>query len=197
MKPIAKASLIVVFLGIIITIVSLFAAGETPNALPLALERVLAHNVPKPPALHYSIWRTAPLTVAEVFGRAQGCADASPDLIEMTARAALRASLDPAIAAATVAVESSCNNYAISSRGAVGLMQVRPQIWSSHYDFSGTVNLFNEEDNVRVGAEIMAALIQQHGTAQGVQLYNGAGTNCGVDCDSQYTSKILSLAHRQ
>lgn len=195
MKSISRVLLILAFLGIALTLLSLFAKGETPNSLPQALDRALARSTPKPPALHYSIWRTAPLTVAEVFGRAQGCADASPDLIEMTARAALSANLDPAIAAATVAVESSCNNYAISSRGAVGLMQVMPKIWSTHYDFSGTINLFNEEDNIRVGSEIMAGLIQQHGTAEGIQLYNGAGVGCPT-CDAGYSARILTLAHR-
>ena len=169
------------------------AYNSTPDSMPV---QIVLRGLPKPPTLHYSIWRTAPLTVAEVFGRSQGCADASPDLIEMTARAALRASLDPAIAAATVAVESACNDYAISSRGAVGLMQVRPSVWGTKYDFSGTVNLFNEEDNVRVGAEIMAGLIHQYGTLDGVRRYNGTGTDCGIDCDGQYTTKILTLAHR-
>jgi len=188
-------------LSIWVALVGLMAlaliSGHTTSSQPrdAVLRSLIAREMPHPPALHYSIYRTAPLIVAEVFGRAQGCSDATPELVEMTAQSALRAGLDPAIAAATVATESNCNNFAISSRGAIGLMQVRPSVWKDHYDFSGSVNLFNEESNVRVGSEIMARLIHDHGTAEGVQLYNGAGVGCPT-CDAGYSARILALAHK-
>jgi hypothetical protein len=180
-------ALLIVFFG--------FGHAEVVQTPALALRSLVARTTPKPPALHYSIWRTAPLTIAEVFGRAPGCSDASADLIEMTARASIRAGLDPAIAAATVATESSCNTFAVSPKGAVGLMQVRISTWKSSYDFSGTVNMFNDETNVRVGSEIMEKLISEHGTVEGVQLYNGAGVGCEY-CDGGYSARILSLAHK-
>jgi len=55
--------------------------------------------LPHPPeaALTFSIWRTAPIQVALVFGRASwtACSDADPELVEITAEAAIRAGLDP------------------------------------------------------------------------------------------------------
>lgn len=98
-----------------------------------------ARFAPRPPAekLTYSIWWTAPIIVAETFGRASwtACADADPELVQLTAAAAIHASLDPSIAAATVAVESSCNVLALSGK-AVGLMQIKPDAWKDKYDFS-------------------------------------------------------------
>jgi hypothetical protein len=175
----------------------LFTYGEEPTvSVPEALTKIIARSIPKPPPLQYSIWRTAPLIVAEVFGRAQGCSDASPELIETITRAAIYANLDPSIAAATVATESACNPYAISPRGAIGLMQVRISTWRGSYDFAGTVNMFNAETNVRVGSEIEAQLIEQYGVVDGIHRYNGTGTECGVDCDANYSARILSLAHK-
>lgn len=143
-----------------------------------------------------SIFKTAPLTVALVYGRSQGCADAAPELINDTARAAIDAGLDPAIEAATVATESACNPFAVSSKGAVGCQQIMAKIWSAKYDFAGAVNLFNCQENMHVGAQIEAGLIAQYGTIEGVRRYNGAGIGCDT-CDSGYTSKILNLAGRR
>jgi hypothetical protein len=151
---------------------------------------------PDPKLLTFSIWRTAPLEVAKVFGRASGCADADSELIELVAAAAVKSNLDPAILAATVATESSCNPFAVSSRGAVGLTQIMPRIWSTKFDFSQSVNLFNKSDNLHTGAVIMSQLINDHGAARGIQLYNGAGIGC-ESCDGGYSSKILALAGRR
>ncbi len=140
-----------------------------------------------------SIFKTAPLTVALVYGRSQGCADATPELIDDTARAAIDAGLDPAIEAATVATESACNPFAVSSRGAVGCQQIMAKLWSAKYDFAGAVNLFNCQENMRVGAQIEAGLIVQYGTAEGIRHFNGTGIGCDT-CDSGYTEKILRLA---
>lgn len=154
--------------------------------------------IPKPPiaAMTYSIFRTAPLEVAKVYGRTVGCSDADADLINDTARAAIDAGLEPAIAAATVGIESGCNQFAVSSRGAVGMMQVMPRIWKDKFDFAGDVNLFNRQSNLRVGAQILAGLINDHGTAEGLRRYQGTGVDCAT-CDMSYTSKIIALAGRR
>jgi hypothetical protein len=147
-------------------------------------------------AFTYSIFRTAPLEVAKVFGRTPGCADADADMIEATARAAIKAGLDPAIAAATVGVESGCNAFAVSSKGAIGYFQVMPRIWKDRFDFAGTVNLFNRDDNMRTGAKIEADLIAQYGIEGGLRHYNGMGTG-SPEYDAGYTNKILALAGRK
>lgn len=162
------------------------------------MQMMFAKQRPVPPTLafKYSIWRTAPLEVAKVFGRAPGCADADSEMIEMTAKAAVTANLDPAILAATVATESACNPYAVSSRGAVGLTQIMPRIWSSKFDFSHDVNLFNKYDSLHTGAIIMAESINQYGTQAGIQRYNGTGVGCDT-CDGGYAARILALAGRR
>lgn len=171
---------------------TLYANMDTQVAM------TLAHQRPTAPALafRYSLFRTAPLEVAKVFGRTPGCADADADFIQATANAAIEAGLDPAIAAATVGIESSCNAFAVSSKGAVGYFQVMPRIWKDRFDFAGSVNLFNRDDNLRVGAEIEAGLIDQYGVEGGLRHYNGTGVGCET-CDAGYTFKILALAGRR
>lgn len=137
----------------------------------------------------------AMLQVAKVFGRAQGCTEADSDLIETVAQSAVDNKLDPSIAASIVATESGCNQYAVSSRGAIGLTQIMPKTWSGRYDFSGRINLLNRRDNVRTGVEIAAELIRQYGLPRGIQKYNGDGIGC-ASCDGNYSAKILSLARK-
>lgn len=156
----------------------------------------LAAGTPPPfrqALVHAGSKYTAPIQVAMVFGRSQGCDNADPELVQLVAQAAQDAGLDPRVAAATVAVESACNPLAVSRSGAVGAMQVMPKIWNKRYDFENTVNLFNTRDNLRVGTEILAGLIKQYGLADGVRHYNGMGTDCAA-CDPGYSSRILSLA---
>jgi soluble lytic murein transglycosylase-like protein len=198
-KTMKKLLQLEVLVGLIL--VGVFAMpsfGGVYANMDAQMQMMFAKQRPVPPALafKYSVWRTAPLEVAKVFGRAPGCADADSELIEMTAKAAVTANLDPAILAATVATESACNPYAVSSRGAVGLTQIMPRIWSSKFDFAGTVNLFNREDNLKSGAQIEADLIAQYGTEGGLRHYNGMGT-ASADYDAGYTNKIISLAGRK
>jgi hypothetical protein len=159
---------------------------------------LFARQVPHAPsmAFNYSVFRTAPLEVAKVYGRTPGCSDADADMIQATAKAAIEAGLDPAIAAATVGVESACNPFAVSSKGAIGIMQIMPKVWKDKYDFAGDVNLFNRNTNLGVGAHIEADLINQYGVESGVRRYNGMGVGCST-CDDEYTSKILTLARRR
>ena len=152
------------------------------------------HTIPpSAPRLEPTILRTAPLEIAKVFGRAAGCQYASPELIFATSEAALRTGLDPKIAAATVAVESGCNPYAVSNRGAIGLMQVRAISWKDKYDFAQKINLLNTRDNLQVGTEILSGLIRQWGQTEGIRRYQGTGSGG----DEFYVSKILSLAGRK
>lgn len=131
--------------------------------------------------------------VAKVFGRAPGCQDADQDLGRTTAETALAHEVDPKVVAATIAIESGCNPYATSSRGAIGLMQVMPSTWKGTYDFQEKVNLLNKRDNIQTGTDILAGYIKKFGKANGVTHYQGMGTGCPT-CDGAYTSKILRLS---
>lgn len=136
---------------------------------------------------------TASLDVARVFGRAPACAEADPKLILLIARSAQSVQLDARLLAAAIAVESGCNQYATSSKGAIGLCQIVPRVWKGTYDFENRYNLLNREDNIHVGASILAGLIKQYGTTAGLHHYNGLG----ADGDPGYSDKIEQLAaHR-
>jgi hypothetical protein len=196
MKTILKIELIVAVLLLFAFAVPSF--GGLYANMDAAEQFLFARQRPRVPAMAftYSIFRTAPLEVAKVFGRTPGCADADADMINAVARAAIEAGLDPSVDAATVGVESACNQFAVSSKGAVSYMQIMAKTWKDKYDFTGSVNLFNREDNLRVGAHIEADLINQYGLEGGVRRYNGMGIGCDT-CDAGYTSKILSLAGRR
>lgn len=149
---------------------------------------------PKPPAeaYKYGLERTGPFEVAKVLGRSAGCQNADMDFIQLVSSTALHVGLDPRIAAATIAVESSCNQFAVSAKGAIGEMQVVPSVWKSEFDF-GDVNLLNPRDNIETGTKILAGLIEQYGVDEGLHRYNGLG----VGGDPAYTQKILVLSGRK
>lgn len=193
-------NIILIFGALLVTVVGLMPAAASQYLLPSPadIRPIVLRNMPHPNAalLTYSIWRTAPFEVAKVFGRSPGCADASGELIEETAKAAIDTNLDPAILASTIATESSCNQYAVSSRGAIGRMQIMVRIWASKFDFGHDVNLFNSADNIRTGAVILADSINHYGLQAGIQRYNGVGIGCDT-CDGGYSTRIMALAGRR
>ena len=83
------------------------------------------------------------ITVAKIFGRSTGCQNAPVDLIRQVANAADNHHLPAQLVASIVAQESQCHSDAVSSKGAVGLMQVRVSVWSKNFDFGNKDNLFN------------------------------------------------------
>lgn len=186
------SAIALIFLAITPVVSMTFQQPSPANIRPVLL-RNMPH--PNPALLTFSIWRTAPLEVAKVYGRSPGCSDADAEMINTTAKAAIETNVDPAILAALVATESSCNPYAVSSRGAVGLTQIMLKVWSSKFDFGHDVNLFNRYDSLHTGALILADNISHYGTQAGIRRYNGTGTDC-LACDDQYTNKILALAHK-
>lgn len=182
--------LLTVFSIIFTTFMSGFLfTKDTPSWTPLKV-----HHVGPPKFFECELRAriNAPVEVALVFGRATGCQDADPSLVNLVAREAIRAGLNPKVLAATVAVESQCNPIAVSSRGALGLTQVLAREWDAKFDFS-RVNLLNPSDNVHTGAVIMAGLIRENGLRDGVQRYNGATIGCPT-CDGGYSARVLALA---
>jgi hypothetical protein len=146
-------------------------------------------------AYRYSILRTGVFEVAKVFGRVKGCQDVDSEFIEDVNRAATHVALDPRIFASTIANESGCNPFAVSNRGAIGLTQVVPAAHKTEYDFEKT-NLFNRQDNLKVGAEILAKNIRQFGTTSGVARYQGLASTCddAHHCNPNYTNAVIGLA---
>jgi soluble lytic murein transglycosylase-like protein len=127
---------------------------------------------------------------AKVYGKA-GCGD--QQLAEMTAKRAIETDLPPAIVAAVIASESTCNPMAVSNRGALGLMQVVPKIHGKHYDFS-KINLLNPEQNMQVGTDILSTYVRQYGLKSGLRHFYGTGDS-GIYLDGTgYADRVLALA---
>jgi soluble lytic murein transglycosylase-like protein len=122
---------------------------------------------------------------ARVFGKA-GCGDAK--LADTVAKYSEKSGVDANILAAVIAVESHCDPLAVSSKGAVGIMQVMPRVWNSEYNFS-EVNLLNPEENIQVGSEILGGLTRANSPKMALSKYNGTGEQAML-----YAEKVLALA---
>jgi hypothetical protein len=188
---------LIIFALAVLAIYLSFAIGTVHGSASEYEFPVFHMQTPKPPTMAYEfgIYHDGPFEVAKVFGRSQGCQSADGELIKFTSDTALKAGVDPRIVASIIAVESGCNQFAVSSRGALGLMQVEAGVWKSHFDFGGDVNLLNRQDNIKTGATILARLITQFGTVDGIRRYNGTGVGCDT-CDAGYTAKVMAMVGR-
>ena len=180
----------VIFLGgaALITI-SLALIGRSHRAISAPTSPITMPAKPDP-RMDSAIWE-----VAKVFGRdGSGCQRADKGLGELVARNALRVELPPAVVAAVISVESSCNPRAVSYKGAVGLTMVHLK---SHPEVdTERVNLFNSEENVRVGCDILAELVKKNGLRIGIAHYFGTGSDgdgLGL-VPTTYSEKVLRLA---
>jgi soluble lytic murein transglycosylase-like protein len=103
-------------------------------------------------------------------------ASANPDLSaaerRRIGRAILRSSedndLDPQLVTAIVLVESGARPWALSAKGAVGLMQVMPHMTEARM-LAG--NLTTIESNVAAGCSILADNIRRLGEDDGISAY--------------------------
>jgi len=113
-----------------------------------------------------------------------------------TAHWALSANLPASVVAAKVAKESSCNPYAISSKGAIGLGQVRPAVWCTGHPAPfdcQKLNLFDVDDNLYVATSILGQLMEEKGDLRtALRCYNGAG--CKGQQTADYADAILRVA---
>ena len=108
---------------------------------------------------------------------------------------------------ALIKVESRFSNWATSSKGAMGLMQVMPSTGRRmarelHVPWAGTASLFDPVTNVHIGAAYLAKLRSQFGDlGTALMAYNrgpGALQNLGaIDPSSDgYVSKVMGHYHR-
>ena len=170
------------------TLVSLLSISLTLAIIQLQpIQRVQAiEPVVAGPNFNQPELRKAFFDAARIYGKA-GCGDM--ELAEMTAQHALRTKLPANLIASIVAVESACNPLAISSKGAVGLTQVNVKVQAEKFAQFRTINLFNPEQSMQVGTDILADMIKDYGLRGGVSHYNGSGP----DADA-YAVKVLALA---
>ena len=108
-----------------------------------------------------------------------------------TAAFAIRANVPAAVVAADVVVESSCNKNAVSSAGAVGLMQIMPKI--HHLDRR---SLFDRETNLRAGTKILSDYAHTlGGLREGLRHYYGVIE--GSTESDEYADHVLAVAYRR
>ncbi|MEW6706155.1 MAG: lytic transglycosylase domain-containing protein [Pseudomonadota bacterium] len=102
-----------------------------------------------------------------------------------------RASLDPTLILAIMAVESSFNPFAQSSVGAQGLMQVMTRVHDAKYEvFGGRHAAFDPVTNLRVGVQVLKECIQRAGGLEaGLRFYVGAAN---LPDDGGYVGKVLA-----
>ncbi len=88
-------------------------------------------------------------------------------------RAAAQAAVEPALLRAMIVVESGFNASAVSSKGAIGLMQLMPQTARRY----GVTNPFDPGQNVRAGALYLRDLLHRFGNHLRLALaaYNAGG----------------------
>ena len=101
----------------------------------------------------------------------------------MIERAARSASLRPELVRAVIVVESAFNPRAVSKRGAMGLMQLRPSTARRY----GVSNAFDPEQNITAGAHYLRDLLARFGNNLELTL---AAYNAGEEAVERYGRSI-------
>jgi soluble lytic murein transglycosylase-like protein len=112
-------------------------------------------------------------------------------LAESIVTSATKHNLNPRLLASVMIVESSGNQFAISGKDAIGIMQIHLPTWGRTADREG-INLFKIEDNIDFGARILKNYIRQFGLWEGVKRYNGCAAEDPASEQSvpEYVAKV-------
>lgn len=105
-------------------------------------------------------------------------------------RAARSAALRPELVRAVIVVESAFNPHAVSKKGALGLMQLKPSTARRY----GVSNAFDPEQNVRAGSRYLSDLILRFGNQLELAL---AAYNAGEEAVERYGRKVPPYAETQ
>ncbi len=103
--------------------------------------------------------------------------------------------LPPTLILAVMAVESGFNPFARGTQGAMGLMQIEPVAQEDALNqFGGKLAAFDPQTNLRIGARLLQANIQQAGSVEeGLRLY---GRSSGQANDTLYVERVMA-EHKQ
>src|SRR5215469_3057150 len=93
----------------------------------------------------------------------------------------------PELVRAVIVVESAFNPKAVSNRGAVGLMQLRPATARRY----GVANAFDPEQNIKAGVHYLRDLLTRYGNNLELTL---AAYNAGEDAVERYGRTIPPFA---
>ncbi len=87
-------------------------------------------------------------------------------IIRSIIKSSTETNLDPYLITCIIEIESSFRVHAVSKKGAVGLMQVKPSVANSIAEEmmgDGNFDLLNPEDNIELGTYYLAKLIKHFG----------------------------------
>ncbi len=103
--------------------------------------------------------------------------------------------LPPTLILAVMGVESGFNPFAKGTQGAIGLMQIEPQIHADELaQFGGRLAAFDPLTNLRLGARFLQASIQATGSLEeGLRVYAAAS---GQANDEAYVARVMA-EHQQ
>lgn len=110
-------------------------------------------------------------------------AHAQNQYAEEVKKAAREQKLDQALLRAVIAVESGYDPYAVSSKGAVGLMQLMPETAQRY----GVNDLYDPAENIHAGARYLRDLMQKFNNDLSLAL---AAYNAGEDAVIRYGNRI-------
>jgi hypothetical protein len=114
-------------------------------------------------------------------------AHAYDDLIR---EAAAKYSLDPALIKSVMHTESAFNPTAVSTAGAMGLMQLMPEIADAY----GVDDVFDPRQNVMAGARLLRELLDQH---HGNLVLTIASYNAGPSAIAKHGNRVPPFRETQ
>ena len=123
--------------------------------------------------------------ISEILARYH-CGD---DIRSLVSRSAVDYGVPSRLLAAQMVVESSCRSTIVSKAGAVGLLQVMPNIWGY-----ARRDLQDPEYNVRAGTHILAANIRRYGQRDGLRHYFGVTEDSTAS--DEYADKVIQVARK-
>jgi soluble lytic murein transglycosylase-like protein len=130
-------------------------------------------------------------SMADPLGRWVKEADQRVDLLSRIHREATAAGLDPGLVLALIQVESNFDQYAISSAGARGMMQIMP-FWTREIGREDD-NLFDLDTNLRYGCTILAHYleVEDGSLIRALARYNGSRGQ------TWYPERVLRYWHQR
>ncbi|MBI1425270.1 MAG: transglycosylase SLT domain-containing protein [Gammaproteobacteria bacterium] len=138
--------------------------------------KILIHTATNTPMAGDHQAATPPLQTAKVKSYAK-----------VLKKAAREQNLDRALLQAIIAVESNFDPQAVSSRGAVGLMQLMPATAQRY----GVTDRYDPEENIQGGARYLRDLLQRYNDNLPLVL---AAYNAGEDAVDRYGNRIPPYA---
>jgi len=140
-------------------------------------------NVPSDPRYAGMVRAPHRLSAYKSVKTSSGYLTASDRYAPLVQKAAREHSLDQALLRAMIATESGFDPHAVSSKGAVGLMQLMPETARRY----GVRDLYDPAENIQGGAKYLRDLMRKFNNDLSLTL---AAYNAGEDAIIQYGNRI-------